>query len=117
MTAVLPFQFEGWEYQPPAGDQTCLGYLSWALKGELFEATREPLTHGILPPPPYEAVSYCTINSSNPITHTILFNCSVLRILVIRGSFDVDLTGRDPLLQSLFSVTCAAAREHLGIFF
>lgn len=24
---VLPFQFAGWAYQPPAGDQTCLGYL------------------------------------------------------------------------------------------
>lgn len=27
MTAVLAFQFAGWAYQPPAGDQTCLGYL------------------------------------------------------------------------------------------
>lgn len=27
MTAVFPFQFFGCEYQPPAGDQTCLGYL------------------------------------------------------------------------------------------
>jgi hypothetical protein len=26
-TAVLPFQLAGWAYQPPAGDQTCLGYL------------------------------------------------------------------------------------------
>jgi hypothetical protein len=26
-TAVLAFQFFGWVYQPPAGDQTCLGYL------------------------------------------------------------------------------------------
>jgi hypothetical protein len=25
--AVFPFQFEGCEYQPPDGDQTCLGYL------------------------------------------------------------------------------------------
>ena len=25
MTAVLAFQFLGCEYQPPAGDQTCLG--------------------------------------------------------------------------------------------
>lgn len=25
--AVFAFQFAGWEYQPPAGDQTCLGYL------------------------------------------------------------------------------------------
>jgi hypothetical protein len=27
MTAVLPFQLLGCAYQPPAGDQTCLGYL------------------------------------------------------------------------------------------
>lgn len=27
MTAVFAFQFAGLEYQPPAGDQTCLGYL------------------------------------------------------------------------------------------
>lgn len=27
MTAVLAFQFLGCEYHPPAGDQTCLGYL------------------------------------------------------------------------------------------
>jgi len=27
-TAVLAFQFTGCEYQPPAGDQTCLGYLN-----------------------------------------------------------------------------------------
>jgi hypothetical protein len=26
-TAVLAFQFAGCAYQPPAGDQTCLGYL------------------------------------------------------------------------------------------
>jgi hypothetical protein len=25
--AVLRFQLLGWAYQPPAGDQTCLGYL------------------------------------------------------------------------------------------
>lgn len=31
--AVFDFQFDGWQYQPPDGDQTCLGY-------------------GILPPPP-----------------------------------------------------------------
>jgi hypothetical protein len=28
MMAVLPFQFFGLEYQPPVGDQTCLGYLA-----------------------------------------------------------------------------------------
>lgn len=27
-TAVLAFQLAGCEYQPPLGDQTCLGYLS-----------------------------------------------------------------------------------------
>lgn len=27
ITAVFAFQFDGCEYQPPAGDQTCLGYL------------------------------------------------------------------------------------------
>jgi hypothetical protein len=27
ITAVLTFQFLGCVYQPPAGDQTCLGYL------------------------------------------------------------------------------------------
>lgn len=27
MIAVLAFQFAGWLYQPPAGDQTCFGYL------------------------------------------------------------------------------------------
>ncbi|KAI1823877.1 ribonuclease III domain-containing protein [Xylaria intraflava] len=26
-TAVFAFQLEGWAYQPPEGDQTCLGYL------------------------------------------------------------------------------------------
>lgn len=31
MTAVLAFQFEGWVYQPPAGDQMCLGYLQRVL--------------------------------------------------------------------------------------
>lgn len=27
MTAVFCFQLAGWAYHPPAGDQTCLGYL------------------------------------------------------------------------------------------
>src|SRR5690606_17656964 len=26
MMAVLPFQFLGWEYQPPVGDKRCLAY-------------------------------------------------------------------------------------------
>ena len=32
-TAVLPFQLPGCAYQPPAGDQTCLGYLG-AVSGQ-----------------------------------------------------------------------------------
>ncbi len=31
--AVLRFQLAGWAYQPPAGDQTCLGYLESARRG------------------------------------------------------------------------------------
>lgn len=34
MTAVFAFQFAGWVYHPPAGDQTCLGYLNCILAGE-----------------------------------------------------------------------------------
>jgi hypothetical protein len=39
-TAVFAFQFLGWAYQPPAGDQTCLGYLG-ALELELTGMERE----------------------------------------------------------------------------
>lgn len=28
-TAVFDFQLAGWQYQPPEGDQTCLGYLGF----------------------------------------------------------------------------------------
>lgn len=37
MTAVLYFQLEGCAYQPPAGDQTCLGKLHrrWLVSDEL----------------------------------------------------------------------------------
>jgi hypothetical protein len=35
-TAVLAFQFEGCEYQPPAGDQTCLGYLAHQIMFGMF---------------------------------------------------------------------------------
>lgn len=38
---VLPFQLAGWAYQPPAGDQTCLGYLR-AAKGR----QNRPITSG-----------------------------------------------------------------------
>lgn len=37
MTAVLTLQLAGWAYQPPAGDQTSLGYLS----GELISSWRD----------------------------------------------------------------------------
>lgn len=34
MTAVLTFQFFGCAYHPPAGDQTCFGYLSVGLAAD-----------------------------------------------------------------------------------
>ena len=48
MTAVLAFQLPGCEYQPPVGDQTCLGYLGGVSKRRAGRAQ----THGTLPPPP-----------------------------------------------------------------
>lgn len=48
--AVLAFQFFGWEYQPPAGDHTCLGYL-WRVR-VVNKETPGKLSYGILPPPP-----------------------------------------------------------------
>lgn len=56
--AVFARQFLGWAYQPPAGDQTCLGYL--------LSQCRQPLiptswlngiscTYGTLGPPPMSA--------------------------------------------------------------
>jgi hypothetical protein len=48
--AVLAFQFAGWQYQPPAGDQTCFGYLGSQQLGP--ERHSQPQTHGIFPPPP-----------------------------------------------------------------
>ena len=48
--AVLRFQLGGCAYQPPAGDQTCLGYL-----GAVSEGAGEALAggaYGIFPPPP-----------------------------------------------------------------
>lgn len=33
-TAVFAFQFAGWAYQPPAGDQTCFGYLNIVVRLE-----------------------------------------------------------------------------------
>lgn len=60
--AVLAFQLAGWAYQPPAGDQTCLGYLCvgvglvrtlevW-LMASLGLSRGKAQTHGILGPPP-----------------------------------------------------------------
>lgn len=68
MIAVFAFQFEGCVYQPPDGDQTCLGYLCSLLGaaciptrlefelpgGELFE----PLTYGTFGPPPWKLLAY-----------------------------------------------------------
>jgi hypothetical protein len=55
ITAVFAFQFAGCEYQPPAGDQTCFGYLCCVRIGGRSWLTQ--LAYGILPPPPCEAVS------------------------------------------------------------
>lgn len=53
-TAVLAFQLAGWAYQPPAGDQTCLGYLRGA------QCVRQSMAgvqaYGIFPPPPMVSV-------------------------------------------------------------
>ena len=47
---MLPFQLAGCAYQPPAGDQTCLGYLC-AVRKAASEALAVS-AHGIFPPPP-----------------------------------------------------------------
>jgi hypothetical protein len=52
-TAVFAFQFEGWAYQPPDGDQTCFGYLRPLLElGSGGEAVDEMsgLTESCRPP-------------------------------------------------------------------
>ena len=56
ITAVFAFQLAGCAYHPPAGDQTCLGYLEmgepseqkgvWRVIGSLNRC----VTHGIFPP-------------------------------------------------------------------
>lgn len=49
---MLAFQFAGCEYQPPAGDQTCFGYLR---RDAIRDAGPRPLrvpSYGIFPPPP-----------------------------------------------------------------
>jgi hypothetical protein len=51
-TAVLAFQFDGWVYQPPAGDQTCLGYLDALCQRARGVVHVVRSTYGILPPPP-----------------------------------------------------------------
>lgn len=37
LIAVLAFQFGGLVYQPPAGDQTCLGYLDEYAFEDMFD--------------------------------------------------------------------------------
>lgn len=52
MTAVFAFQFAGCEYHPPAGDQTCLGYLNCILAGiDDWKSTQvDRSAYGIFPP-------------------------------------------------------------------
>lgn len=65
-TAVLTFQLDGWAYQPPAGDQTCLGYLpvscQFACRIDSDGCRRVEwgwirATNGTLGPPPCQVVS------------------------------------------------------------
>lgn len=58
MMAVFARQFLGWAYQPPAGDQMCLGYLyvaRWSAIGEISLLVRKKATYGTLAPPPMSA--------------------------------------------------------------
>ncbi len=50
MTAVLAFQLAGCAYHPPAGDQTCLGYLSTKVSGRPGMVLFPSSTYGIFPP-------------------------------------------------------------------
>lgn len=50
--AVLAFQLAGWAYQPPAGDQTSLGYLRSKFCQYARMMRLEMQTYGIFPPPP-----------------------------------------------------------------
>lgn len=52
MTKVLAFQFAGWAYQPPAGDQTCLGYLVQQRVRSAWSTALAACSYGIFPPPP-----------------------------------------------------------------
>lgn len=56
MIAVFVLQLSGWPYQPPAGDQTCLGYLlrdvSWVEDLGMQRLLLPEQTYGTLPPPP-----------------------------------------------------------------
>lgn len=64
---VLPFQLAGCEYQPPAGDHTCFGYLliqrtavSYGRHHTRFVAGGYGrATNGILPPPPIVEFAIC----------------------------------------------------------
>lgn len=58
MMAVFARQFLGWAYQPPEGDQMCLGYLyvaRWLAFGGVSLLVRENCTYGTLAPPPMSA--------------------------------------------------------------
>lgn len=58
MMAVFARQFLGWAYQPPAGDQTCLGYLLSQCRQPLILTAwlaRGCCTYGTLGPPPISA--------------------------------------------------------------
>lgn len=50
--AVLAFQLAGWAYQPPAGDQTSLGYLDSKICQYPRRMRLSNQTYGIFPPPP-----------------------------------------------------------------
>lgn len=49
---VLAFQFPGWAYQPPAGDQTCFGYLDSDRSKYARSRALVCFAYGIFPPPP-----------------------------------------------------------------
>lgn len=51
-TAVLAFQLDGWVYQPPVGDQTCLGYLGKVRFAFGGDEKRPLMAYGTLGPPP-----------------------------------------------------------------
>ena len=99
-TAVFAFQFEGCEYQPPAGDQTCLGYLAWSncvprilcIRG-LFAGE---LTYGILPPPPWELLMVENIHREGRWAYHLdqLLNCAGICLGPFSGR-ELEMRGRN----------------------